>query len=190
MALANLRLRETLKNQSIRDALTGLFNRRCTDETFVREIHRAAREKSDVSLVSIDVDFFKKFNDVHGHQAGGRVLSQLGVLLRGSTRGADVASRMGGEELAILMPVACAVDAVARAEESRRAAESLAIIHDGRSIGPVTLSIGVASFRHHGAAVEDIMRAAEAALYRAKRAGRNRRRRRGSKRRLNGSEYL
>lgn len=86
MALAKLRLRETLKNQSIRDALTGLFNRRYTDETFVREIHRAAREKSDVSLVSIDVDFFKKFNDVHGHQAGGRVPSWMIARLSAARR--------------------------------------------------------------------------------------------------------
>lgn len=174
MALANLRLRETLRNQSIRDVLTGLFNRRYTDETLARELHRAAREEGEVSVIAIDVDHFKKFNDVHGHQAGDKVLSQLGAMLRKHTRGSDVASRMGGEELAVLMPGAQREHAAARAEEIRRAAEELAVVHDGRNIGPVTLSIGVASFPADGSNADEVMRAADAALYRAKREGRNR----------------
>lgn len=174
MALANLRLRETLRNQSIRDVLTGLFNRRYTDETLARELHRATREEGEVSVIAIDVDHFKKFNDVHGHQAGDKVLSQLGAMLRKHTRGSDVASRMGGEELAVLMPGAQREHAAARAEEIRRAAEELAVVHDGRNIGPVTLSIGVASFPADGSNADDVMRAADAALYRAKREGRNR----------------
>ncbi|HVH41083.1 MAG TPA: diguanylate cyclase, partial [Labilithrix sp.] len=174
MALSNLRLRETLRNQSIRDALTGLFNRRYTDETLEREIHRASRDASMVSVLVMDVDFFKKFNDTFGHQAGDRVLTALGALLRKNARGGDVPSRMGGEELAVLMPGAGLQDAGKRAEEIRAAVEQMDVMHDGRNIGPVTLSIGVAEYPHHGTTAADLLRSADAALYRAKREGRNR----------------
>ncbi|MBX3208323.1 MAG: diguanylate cyclase [Labilithrix sp.] len=174
MALSNLRLRETLRNQSIRDALTGLYNRRYTDETLEREIRRAERESSTIGVLVMDVDFFKKFNDSFGHQAGDHVLASIGSLLRKKTRGADVASRMGGEELALVMPSASLDAAAKRAEEIREAVSQMDVTHGGRSIGPVTLSIGVAAFPQHGATADDVIRVADAALYRAKREGRNR----------------
>lgn len=174
MALSNLRLRETLRNQSIRDVLTGLYNRRYTDETLEREIHRASRDASTVCVLVMDVDFFKRFNDSFGHQAGDAVLTSLGTLLRKSARGSDVASRMGGEELAIVMPGAALPDAARRAEEIRAAIEKMDAMHDGRSIGPVTVSIGVAAYPEHGTTSVDLLRVADGALYRAKREGRNR----------------
>ena len=174
MALSNLRLRETLRNQSIRDALTGLFNRRYNDETLAREIHRAGRESSPVSVLVMDVDFFKKFNDSFGHQAGDRVLATLGSLLRKRTRGSDMASRIGGEELAVVLPGASLEDAIARAEDIRQAVSKMPVVHEGKDIGPVTLSIGVAAFPQHGASADEIIRVADTALYRAKREGRNR----------------
>lgn len=174
MALSNLRLRETLRNQSIRDALTGLYNRRYTDETLEREIRRAERESSTIGVLVMDVDFFKRFNDSFGHQAGDHVLASIGALLRKKTRGADVASRMGGEELALVMPSSSLEDAAKRAEEIREAVAQMDVTHEGRNIGPVTLSIGVAAFPRHGATSDDVIRLADAALYRAKREGRNR----------------
>ena len=174
MALSNLRLRESLRNQSIRDALTGLYNRRYTDETLEREIQRGARESTTIGVLVMDVDFFKKFNDSFGHQAGDRVLSAIGSLLRKKTRGADVASRMGGEELALVLPGASREDAAKRAEEIREAVAQMDVTYDGRNIGPVTLSIGVAVFPQHGNTADDVVRVADAALYRAKREGRNR----------------
>ncbi|MCW5835987.1 MAG: diguanylate cyclase [Labilithrix sp.] len=174
MALSNLRLRETLRNQSIRDALTGLYNRRYTDETLEREIRRAERESSTIGVLVMDVDFFKRFNDSFGHQAGDHVLASIGALLRKKTRGADVASRMGGEELALVMPSSSLEDAAKRAEEIREAVAQMDVTHEGRDIGPVTLSIGVAAFPRHGATSDDVIRLADAALYRAKREGRNR----------------
>lgn len=174
MALSNLRLRETLRNQSIRDALTGLYNRRYHDETLAREIHRAARESSAVSVLVMDVDFFKKFNDSFGHQAGDLVLASLGSVLRKQTRGADLATRLGGEELAVVLPGARLEDAAKRAEHIRQAVAEMPVVHEGKEIGPVTLSIGVAAFPQHGTRPEDIIRVADAALYRAKREGRNR----------------
>ncbi len=174
MALSNLRLRETLRNRSIRDALTGLFNRRYLDETLAREIHRATREASVLSVLVMDVDFFKKFNDSFGHQAGDRVLAMLGSLLRKKTRESDIASRLGGEELAVVMPGAGIDDAKRRAEIIREEVARMEVIHEGKDIGPVTLSIGVAAFPEHGAAADELLRLADTALYRAKREGRNR----------------
>ncbi len=174
MALSNLRLRETLRNQSIRDALTGLFNRRYTDETLAREIHRASREASVISVLVMDVDFFKKFNDTFGHQAGDRVLATLGSLLRKKTRESDIASRIGGEELAVVLPGASTAEAHRRAEAIREEVSRMEVIHEGKDIGPVTLSIGVAAYPEHGETADEIVRVADTALYRAKREGRNR----------------
>ena len=174
MALSNLRLRETLRNRSIRDALTGLFNRRYLDETLAREIHRASREASVLSVLVMDVDFFKKFNDSFGHQAGDRVLALLGSLLRKKTRESDIASRLGGEELAVVMPGAAIDDARRRAEIIREEVARMEVVHEGKDIGPVTLSIGVAAFPEHGSTAEELVGVADTALYRAKREGRNR----------------
>lgn len=174
MALSNLRLRETLRNQSIRDPLTGLFNRRYTDETLARELHRASREASVLSVLVMDVDFFKKFNDSFGHQAGDRVLASLGSLLRKKTRGSDIASRLGGEELAVVLPGAGIEDARRRAEDIRQEVSRMEVVYEGKDIGPITLSIGVAAYPEHGSTAEEIVRVADSALYRAKRDGRNR----------------
>src|SRR5690606_21165583 len=111
LAVANLKLREKLRNQSIRDPLTGLFNRRYAEETLHREINRCERHQTQLSIVLLDVDHFKKFNDTHGHEAGDEVLKQLARFLQQQTRGSDVASRLGGEELMVILPGASAVDA-------------------------------------------------------------------------------
>ena len=121
LALANVRLRETLRSQSIRDPLTGLFNRRYMEETLDRELSRAEREHRPLSLLLLDIDRFKHFNDSFGHEAGDIVLSSLGALLRSVSRAGDVACRYGGEEFVLILPAASLADAQRRAEEIREA---------------------------------------------------------------------
>jgi diguanylate cyclase (GGDEF)-like protein len=174
LALANLTLRDTLRQQSIRDALTGLYNRRFLEESLDRELGRLARKKLPLAVIMIDVDHFKRFNDTHGHEAGDVVLRDLGLLLRRHLRQSDVACRLGGEEFTILMPETDVEIARRRAEFLRGAARELKLVHDGRPLGEVTLSLGVAAFPEHGADRESLLHAADMALYEAKRGGRDR----------------
>jgi diguanylate cyclase (GGDEF)-like protein len=173
LALASLRLRETLRGQSIRDPLTGLFNRRYMEETLDREISRAGREARPLSILLLDIDRFKLFNDSFGHEAGDAVLASLGALLRGASRAGDVACRYGGEEFVLILPAAPLADARRRAEEIREAIRGLRMTHAGRALEPVGCSMGVAAFPEHGEEGGSLLRAADAALYRAKREGRD-----------------
>ncbi len=174
LAIANLQLRETLRNQSVRDPLTGLFNRRYTEETFARELGRATRTNETVSLLMLDVDHFKRFNDTFGHDAGDLVLKEIAAVLQLKTRGSDVAARLGGEELCVLLPGASRQDALKRAEDIRAAIAALELKHHGTALGRVTTSIGVSCVPEHAATVDEMMRSADAALYRAKHEGRDR----------------
>jgi len=174
LALANLRLRETLRNLSIRDPLTGLFNRRYMEETMEREIRRAARNQKTLAVLMADLDHFKRYNDVHGHDAGDAVLRELGTYLRANTRGADVACRYGGEELTVILTEASLSGALARAEALLRGVRELHIRHRGEPLEMVSLSVGLAVYPDHGTTPEELLRAADRALYRAKAEGRNR----------------
>ncbi|HYE99767.1 MAG TPA: diguanylate cyclase [Planctomycetota bacterium] len=173
-SLGNLRLREILKNQSIRDGLTGLYNRRFLEEFLERESFRAARSGAPFGVVLIDVDHFKRFNDTHGHEAGDAVLRAIGESLRGGVRGGDVACRYGGEELVVVLPGATLEASRARAEALRERVRGLRIAPRGELLGPVTVSMGVAAFPEHGTTAQDVVAAADRALYRAKRDGRDR----------------
>jgi diguanylate cyclase (GGDEF)-like protein/PAS domain S-box-containing protein len=174
MAVANLQLHDKLRNQSIRDPLTSLFNRRYTEETLVRELHRARRSGRPVAVLAIDIDHFKRFNDTFGHDAGDHVLREVAALITQQTRGGDVTSRMGGEELLVILPDAHLDDARARAEQIRTAVAALEVQHQAVALGLVTVSVGVAVFPTHGLQPDDLLRAADAALYGAKRDGRDR----------------
>jgi diguanylate cyclase (GGDEF)-like protein len=174
LALANLRLRETLREQSIRDPLTGLFNRRFLEESLEREIRRATRSQRSLSVLMIDLDHFKRFNDTFGHDAGDALLRELGQLLQSNVRGSDIACRYGGEEFSLIMPDATAATAQERAEHIRKSAKGLDLKHAGQALGAVTLSVGVAAFPEHGDTPFLLTRAADQALYRAKAAGRDR----------------
>jgi diguanylate cyclase (GGDEF)-like protein len=174
LAVANLKLRETLRNQSIRDPLTGLFNRRYLEETLEREIRRAERNRGALGVVMIDLDHFKQFNDTYGHDAGDMLLRELGRLLESSIRGGDVACRYGGEEFLLILPGADAETTRQRAEQLRESVKHLFVSHRGQSIGSVTLSGGVAAFPDHGTTGDALVQAADAALYRAKGDGRDR----------------
>ena len=174
LALANIRLREELRQQSIRDSLTGLFNRRFMEESFDREMLRAAQTGCPLSVVMIDLDHFKKFNDSFGHEGGDLVLREIGDLLLKERCGSDLACRLGGEELALILPDTTIGDAVDRAEVIRQHIEGLTVLLGGRPLGKITASFGVAGYPQHGADYQQMLRAADAALYRAKATGRNR----------------
>jgi diguanylate cyclase (GGDEF)-like protein/PAS domain S-box-containing protein len=172
LALANLRLRETLRRQAIRDPLTGLFNRRYMEETLDRELKRSTRTGSPVAVIMMDLDHFKDYNDTFGHNAGDELLSALGNLVRSEIRGEDIACRYGGEEFLLIIPGTSMEVAQERAELLRLAVKEMHE-HQG-NLKPITLSLGVAVYPVHGATGLDLILAADAALYQAKRAGRDR----------------
>ncbi|HMM65644.1 MAG TPA: GGDEF domain-containing protein [Dokdonella sp.] len=174
LAMANLRLQETLRTQSLRDPLTGLFNRRYLEASFEREVQRADRRRIPLSVLMIDIDHFKRFNDSFGHEAGDTLLAQFGVTLARTVRSEDVSCRYGGEEFTILMPEADADLAAARAEEICVAIRKLDVQHRNLSLGKITVSIGVATFGEHGRTPEELLRNADNALYLAKNSGRDR----------------
>ncbi|MEM6786678.1 MAG: diguanylate cyclase [Myxococcota bacterium] len=173
LGLCNLQLRTTLREQAVREPLTGLYNRRHMEATLDRELHQADRRGSEVSVVMLDVDHFKRFNDTHGHEAGDVCLRKLAHHLGASTRRGDIACRFGGEEFALILPD-CPLDgALARAEAFCAEIRKLPLMYRGRDIGPVTVSMGVAVWPAHGEDGDALVRSADLALYRAKRRGRN-----------------
>lgn len=173
LAVSNLTLKETLRQQSIRDALTGLFNRRYMEETLERELKRAQREDKPIALVMFDIDHFKAFNDQAGHDAGDTLLRELGVYLQKDTRGGDIVCRYGGEEFLAVLPGANAEEARQRAEQMRRDVSELLVYHLGKALPKCTISLGVSAYPQHGQASETLLKAADSALYRAKNEGRN-----------------
>jgi len=173
LAVANLRLRESLENLSVRDYLTGLFNRRYLEETLEREIRRCERQETSLGLIMLDIDHFKRFNDTHGHAAGDAILRELGSFLARNVRASDVACRYGGEEFVLLLPDVNGDFAGQRAEYLRNEVKKLLVRQGDHPLGLVTLSCGVAIFPEHGKTADDVLRLADAALYRAKQAGRD-----------------
>jgi diguanylate cyclase (GGDEF)-like protein/PAS domain S-box-containing protein len=174
MAIANLNLRETLRNQSIRDALTGLYNRRYFQESLEREIRRIKRKGGTLGVLMLDLDRFKLFNDNFGHEAGDLLLRTLADLLHRRVRGEDVACRYGGEEFALILPDASLEATCARAEELCREVRELRPVYQDIPLGGVTVSVGVAVYPEHGPRVDDLVRAADNALYHSKAVGRDR----------------
>ena len=174
LALANLRLKEKLKQQTIRDPLTHLFNRRYLEESFERELARCKRKNLPLSLLMIDLDHFKKFNDTHGHPGGDALLSDFGKLLRSLCRREDIPCRYGGEEFVMLLPECDIECAKIRAIAINQATAELQVKHQNLDLARVTASIGVATFPDHGLDINELIKAADAALYRAKALGRNR----------------
>lgn len=174
LSLANLRLREKLRRQAIRDPLTGLFNRRYLEETLEREVRRAERARQNLGLLMLDLDRFKDFNDRYGHVAGDALLAAIAGFLEAHTRGADIACRYGGEEFLLILPDTSPEILRQRAEEIRSAVGDIVVQHEGRSLGGATLSAGVASFPGDAGDAPTLLRAADTALYAAKLAGRNR----------------
>jgi len=173
LAVANMNLREALRAQSIRDPLTGWFNRRYMEETLEREISRAARNRRPLAVIMLDVDNFKQFNDTHGHEAGDLALQNLCETLRSHIRSEDVACRLGGDEFVLVLPDTAAELATQRAEELRKAVARMDVRYQGRLLEPMILSFGVATFPENGRTLKDLLRASDNALFRAKDEGRD-----------------
>jgi diguanylate cyclase (GGDEF)-like protein len=165
-------LQTQLREQAIRDALTGLFNRRYFEETLPRELARAAREAYPVAVILMDIDFFKQVNDTYGHQGGDCVLQAFGRLLRNHSRQGDIACRYGGEEFVLTLTAITLKDVYQRAEQIRRAFQAMRVQFGSVTIC-TTLSLGVGLFPEHGDTSQSLMQAVDQALYVAKAAGRN-----------------
>ncbi|MCL4270326.1 MAG: sensor domain-containing diguanylate cyclase [Anaerolineales bacterium] len=161
-----------LREQSTRDYLTGLFNRRYMEETLERELLRSARKGQPLGLIMLDVDDFKSFNDVHGHAMGDAILREVGKLLLDHVRGEDIPCRYGGDEFIVILPDASKAVTYERAEFFCEYARQSHFKFEEQTLDAVTLSMGVAIFPEHGFASDAILRSADSALYRAKHAGR------------------
>lgn len=174
LALTNLRLQQSLREQSIRDPLTGLFNRRYLEASLPRELVRAERRGAQFALLMLDLDHFKTYNDSHGHDAGDALLAQFGGLLTHMCRGEDIPCRYGGEEFTIVLVDIDEASALMRAEAIRAATARIELRHRGQRLPSPSVSIGVAMYPRDGHAPEELREAADQALYRAKREGRDR----------------
>jgi diguanylate cyclase (GGDEF)-like protein/PAS domain S-box-containing protein len=174
LAIANLKLRAALLHQSVRDPLTGLFNRRYMEESLERELRRASRSERPLGVLMLDLDHFKRFNDSFGHDAGDAMLREFSNMLRSNVRGGDIACRYGGEEFALILPEASLEITRQRADLLREKAKHLDVQHRGLSLGGITISVGVAGFPGNGDDSATILQAADTALYAAKTTGRDR----------------
>jgi diguanylate cyclase (GGDEF)-like protein len=166
-------LQVRLQEQAIRDALTGLYNRRYLDETLPRELSRARREGYPLAVIMVDIDHFKKINDAHGHPAGDDVIRSLGSILRQGEREGDMACRYGGEEFVVVLPHMAIDAAAARAERWRQDVEAQRVEHAGVEMR-FTISAGIAVFPAHTDSTEGLIECADLALYQSKSMGRNR----------------
>lgn len=173
LALANLKLRQHLRDLSVRDPLTGLFNRRYLTESLGREMTRCKRRKLPLSVMVLDLDHFKAFNDSLGHQAGDALLVAFSRMLQGSVRNEDIACRLGGEEFILIMPEMDQDIAIRRATELLEATRKLEVMHDGQILPQITTSIGIAVFPEHGDAADQLIGRSDSALYVAKNSGRD-----------------
>lgn len=170
-ALAGLRAHETLRMHAVRDELTGLYNRRYLHDALVRELRRA---DADVGVIVADVDNFKRYNDTWGHPGGDALLQHFARMTQRVLRADDIVCRYGGEEFVIVVPNASLDLLFATAERLREECAHMHVRHDGHLLGRVTVSAGIAHSSRHGSTVEELIAAADRALYTAKTSGRDR----------------
>jgi diguanylate cyclase (GGDEF)-like protein/PAS domain S-box-containing protein len=171
---ALLKSQALLREQSVRDHLTGLFNRRYMEETLERELLRASRKGLSLGIMMLDVDHFKRFNDTWGHAAGDKILHELGSLLLRQFRREDIASRYGGDEFIIILPDASREVAHERANRLCEHTRRLKTHFKGHTFEMITFSVGVAASPENGITSTEILKAADTALYLAKHEGRGR----------------
>ena len=175
LSIANIKLSEKLTSQSIRDPLTGLYNRRYMEETIQHEILRAARQQTRIGIVMIDIDHFKQINDTYGHDAGDEFLIKLAAFFKLKIRrGSDFIFRYGGEEFMLLLPESSAEDTYKYAESLRKEIKNMKVNFRGQLLPSITLSFGIAAYPDHGLDTIDLSRVADKALYAAKEEGRDR----------------
>ena len=173
LALSNIRLRENLRQQTIRDALTGLYNRRFLEESLNREMARCKRNGTGFGVLMMDVDHFKRFNDSFGHDAGDGVLRSCAQTLQEKTRKSDIVCRFGGEEFVVVLPDTDQPGAAMCAKNILELVRGLHVSHDGKTLGSITVSIGLAMYPQNGETVTALIQSADKALYAAKGAGRD-----------------
>lgn len=174
LALSNIRLRDNLRQQTIRDPLTGLYNRRFLEESLTREMGRCKRTGTVFAVLMMDIDHFKRFNDTFGHDAGDGVLRGVAQALQKNTREGDIVCRFGGEEFVIVLPDTGQQGAATRAQRILEFMRDLHVSHNGKTLGSITASIGLAMYPQNGETAKDVIQSADKALYAAKGAGRDR----------------
>jgi diguanylate cyclase (GGDEF)-like protein len=174
LALSHLELEDELRTQALRDALTGLFNRRYLDDVLTRELERCRRQGETFTVAMLDLDHFKRMNDDFGHEAGDTVLRGFGALLLHWSRSSDIACRYGGEEFTLLLQGSTPDDVLARLQDLLLRVEQMQIEFEGRMLPAITVSIGVAQATPDVPSGTELLSRADAALYQAKQQGRNR----------------
>jgi diguanylate cyclase (GGDEF)-like protein len=174
LSLSNLKLREIMREQATHDPLTGLFNRRYLDDTLTRELNHARRHNAHTSIAMLDIDHFKCFNDTFGHEAGDLVLRELGRVLHENIRKSDIACRFGGEEFVLVLLDSPLEASRQHIEKICSRVKDLQIRYGDQLLGTVTLSAGLIEAPNGDLTADDLLRAADEALYAAKRTGRDR----------------
>ncbi|MGB9363970.1 MAG: diguanylate cyclase, partial [Candidatus Sulfotelmatobacter sp.] len=165
LSLSGLQLRDTLRELSIRDPLTRLFNRRFLEESIERELQLASRKEQPIAILFLDLDHFKRFNDTFGHDAGDMVLQSLADLFRTFFRSTDICCRYGGEEFAIILPESNSQDAAIRADALRSEVKRLRLRYKKETVGPLSISVGVAAFPEHASTCDELLKIADECLY-------------------------
>jgi diguanylate cyclase (GGDEF)-like protein len=173
LALANIYLRETLHHQSLHDTLTGLYNRRYLDEFLLKAINTAQRNQTPLSVVLLDIDFFKKINDEHGHDAGDTVLQEVSRVFQNENRTSDLICRYGGEEFIFVLNNCSLNDAIIHINKIFDKINSLSIYSGNQKLDRITLSAGISTFPESGKIPSDLIETSDKALYQAKNTGRN-----------------
>lgn len=173
IGISNIQLRETLRNLSFRDGLTGLYNRRYLEETLEREMSRSKRNSAPLAIFMIDIDHFKNFNDQYGHEAGDAVLQAFANVLKNFMRKEDIACRYGGEEFMCVIPGVDSDLALQRTKELHEQVSQIHVRFGGNTLAQVTISIGVAIYPQQGENMHDLIAVSDTALYQAKNSGRN-----------------
>jgi diguanylate cyclase (GGDEF)-like protein len=173
LSLSNLNLREALRTQAIRDSLTGLFNRNYLEESLRRELFRSMRRQSPLCLAMLDIDAFKGFNDTYGHHAGDVLLKSLGAFFLKELRASDIVCRYSGDEFVLVLPDTALQQVSERLDRIRREVKGVECSYEGRILQAASVSIGVAQWPDHGRTSEELLKAADSALYSAKRGGRD-----------------
>jgi len=174
LSLSNLKLREIMREQANHDLLTGLFNRRYLNDTLQRELNHARRECKKTSIAMLDIDHFKQLNDTYGHEAGDLILRELGRVLRENVRKSDIACRFGGEEFVLILLDSSLESACHHLEKINTLVKEMQVHYGEQLLGSMTLSVGIIEASQHEMTADELLRAADSALYAAKRAGRDR----------------
>jgi diguanylate cyclase (GGDEF)-like protein len=173
LSISNIKFRETLRNQSFRDTLTGLFNRRYIEETLEREISRCHRKSGSLAILMIDIDHFKQFNDEFGHEAGDLIIQSFANVLRNFSKKEEITCRYGGDEFIYVIPETTMKATIQKAQALHEAVDNIHLRYGGNPLPQITISIGVAMYPKHGEKMAELITASDVALYQAKNSGRN-----------------